>query len=141
MKKKIIFISAALLMLIAPHAVTLSQSTIKTKGRVPATRMAGDTLIVNTITSGREIYGYAGPTPLEVKIVNDCIVDVQALPNLESEEYFEPAFKILKEIWTGLTVNDLKEYVPDAVTGSTYTSRALIKNMQEAMKTASGKRR
>ena len=61
------------------------------------------------------LYGYAGPTPLEVKIVNDCIVDVQALPNLESEEYFEPAFKILKEIWTGLTVNDLKEYVPDAV--------------------------
>ena len=128
-------------MIIAPHAVTLSQTKIKTKGKVPAVRMSGDTLIVNTTTSGRNIFGYGGPTPIEVKILNDCIVDVTALPNLETEEYFEPTFKILKEIWTGLTVKDLQEYVPDAVTGSTYTSRALIQNMQEAIKTASGKRR
>ena len=141
MNKKIISICAALLMIIAPHAVTLSQTKIKTKGKVPAVRMSGDTLIVNTTTSGRNIFGYGGPTPIEVKILNDCIVDVTALPNLETEEYFEPSFKILKEIWTGLTVKDLQEYVPDAVTGSTYTSRALIQNMQEAIKTASGKRR
>ncbi len=141
MNKKIISICAALLMIIAPHAVTLSQTKIKTKGKVPAVRMSGDTLIVNTVTSGRDIFGYGGPTPIEVKILNDCIVDVTALPNLETEEYFEPTFKILKEIWTGLTVKDLQEYVPDAVTGSTYTSRALIQNMQEAIKTASGKRR
>ncbi len=141
MNKKIISICAALLMIIAPHAVTLSQTKIKTKGKVPAVRMSGDTLIVNTTTSGRNIFGYGGPTPIEVKILNDCIVDVTALPNLETEEYFEPTFKILKEIWTGLTVKDLQEYVPDAVTGSTYTSRALIQNMQEAIKTASGKRR
>ena len=141
MTKQIISICAALLMIIAPHAVTLSQTKIKTKGKVPAVRMSGDTLIVNTTTSGRNIFGYGGPTPIEVKILNDCIVDVTALPNLETEEYFEPTFKILKEIWTGLTVKDLQEYVPDAVTGSTYTSRALIQNMQEAIKTASGKRR
>ena len=141
MNKKIISICAALLMIIAPHAVTLSQTKIKTKGKVPAVRMSGDTLIVNTVTSGRDIFGYGGPTPIEVKILNDCIVDVTALPHLETEEYFEPTFKILKEIWTGLTVKDLQEYVPDAVTGSTYTSRALIQNMQEAIKTASGKRR
>ena len=141
MNKKIISICAALLMIIAPHAVTLSQTKIKTKGKVPAVRMSGDTLIVNTTTSGRNIFGYGGPTPIEVKILNDCIVDVTALPNLETEEYFEPTFKILKEIWTGLTVKDLQEYVPDAVTGSAYTSRALIQNMQEAIKTASGKRR
>ena len=141
MNKKIISICAALLMIIAPHAVTLSQTKIKTKGKVPAVRMSGDTLIVNTTTSGRNIFGYGGPTPIEVKILNDCIVDVTALPNLETEEYFEPTFKILKEIWTGLTVKDLQEYVPDAVTGSTYTSRALIQNMQEAIETASGKRR
>ena len=134
MNKKIISICAALLMIIAPHAVTLSQTKIKTKGKVPAVRMSGDTLIVNTVTSGRDIFGYGGPTPIEVKILNDCIVDVTALPNLETEEYFEPTFKILKEIWTGLTVKDLQEYVPDAVTGSTYTSRALIQNMQEAIK-------
>ena len=141
MNKKIITICTVLLMIIAPHAVTLSQTKIKTKGKVPAVRMSGDTLIVNTTTSGRNIFGYGGPTPIEVKILNDCIVDVTALPNLETEEYFEPTFKILKEIWTGLTVKDLQEYVPDAVTGSTYTSRALIQNMQEAIKTASGKRR
>lgn len=141
MKKESVIIIAALLMFIAPHVIILSQTKNNTKDIVPAFRMAGDTLIVNTIASGRDIYGFNGPTPLEVTILNDSIIDVKALPNLETEAYFMPAFRILKEIWTGLTVKDLQEYIPDAVTGSTYSSRALIKNMQEAMKTASGKRR
>ena len=68
------------------------------------------TYIVNTTTLGKDIEGYNGPTPLKVYIKKNKV-----------------------EKWNGLKVKDAKTHQVDAVTGATYSSEAVIKNVQLAL--------
>lgn len=96
-------------------------------------RMSGDTIVVNTTYLGKDIQGYNGPIPLEVYIYNDKVVYVKALDNIETPHFFARAFEGLKDKWTGMSVSKASELEVDGVSGATFSSNAIIKNVQLAL--------
>lgn len=103
-----------------------------TADTVPTLTTNADTLIVNTTELGKDIVGYAGPVPLEIKAADGRIVSVSALPNHETPEFFGRASVLLTK-WNGKTVAQAKAVKVDAVSGATYSSGAIIGNMQKGL--------
>ncbi|MBP5361059.1 MAG: 4Fe-4S binding protein [Bacteroidaceae bacterium] len=87
---------------------------------------------VNTSSLGA-VAGYAGPVPLQIYVSNGVVDSVIALPNVETPDFFSRAAELLHR-WDGLTVEEAARLHVDAVSGATYTSMAIIDNMQRGMK-------
>lgn len=90
-----------------------------------------DTLKINTSDLGKDIMGFNGPTPVEIKIVADTIVSIQALSNVEGSRFMQACQEsgLLRKL-VGKSVKEAKDIQLDAVSGATYTSTALIRNIQ-----------
>jgi len=73
---------------------------------------------------------------MEVSVLGGKVVAVKALKNTETEDFFHAAFRGLKDAWTGKTVEEAARTVPDAVSGATFSSRAIIGNVQLALQEA-----
>lgn len=90
-----------------------------------------DTLKVNTTELGASIIGFNGATPVEISICKGTITKIKALPNQESPRYLQEVLNSgLLDKLVGKTVKEAKETKLDAVSGATYTSSALIENIQ-----------
>ena len=89
--------------------------------------------VVNTTTIGKDIEGYNGPTPLKVYIKKDKVEPIEFLKSMESPKYYAQVKKTLLEKWNGKTVKDAKTLQVDAVTGATFSSEAVIQNVQTAL--------
>lgn len=90
---------------------------------------SGDTTIVNTKTIGGKVRGFKGSTPVRIYIRKNHVVKVEALPNRESPNFFNRAKAVL-DSWNGKPVGKASKLKVDAVSGATYSSDALIKNVQ-----------
>ena len=108
---------------------------------VAAANKKPKSFVVNTEKLGKEVMGYAGTTPVEITVTDGKIEKVVALPNSETPGFFQrvldsPIFTAL----TGKTVKEASEVKLDAVSGATYSSKAVIENirlgLQEAAKKA-----
>lgn len=86
--------------------------------------------IVNTTTLGKNIEGYNGPTPLKIYIKRNKVVKIESLKNQETPKYYARVKKALFDKWNNLKVNEAQKLKVDAVTGATYSSEAVIKNVQ-----------
>jgi electron transport complex protein RnfG len=86
--------------------------------------------IINTTTIGKNIEGYNGPTPLKVYIKNNKVEKIEFLKNQETPKYFVKVKKAFQDVWNGLKVKDAKAKQVDALTGATFSSEAVIKNVQ-----------
>ena len=78
------------------------------------------TYVINTTTIGKDIEGYNGPTPLKVYIKKNKVERIEFLKSMESPKYYGQVKKALI-----LQV--------DAVTGATFSSEAVIQNVQMAL--------
>lgn len=94
----------------------------------------GDSYIVNTTKLTPKVRGYAGAVPLEVTISGDRIQALKALPNQETPEFFNSAKQKVFKQYQGKTVKEALALRPDAMTGATYSSGAIIANVQAALK-------
>lgn len=94
----------------------------------------GKTTIINTTTIGKSIEGYNGATPLKIYIEKNKIVKIEALANDETPKYFHRVKKTLLDKWNGMTVKKAVKANVDVVTGATYSSDAVIKNVQKGLK-------
>lgn len=92
----------------------------------------GNATVVNTTTIGRSIQGYAGPTPVKIYIEKNKVVKVEALRSQDGPKYVAKAKKLLEK-YKGKTVAKAKKMKVDAVTGATFTSEALVKNVQKGL--------
>ena len=95
---------------------------------------------MNTEKLGKEVMGYAGTTPLEIHVVDGRIDRIEALKNNETPAYFQkvldsPIFTALK----GKTVKEASEVQLDAVSGATWSSKAVIENIRLGLKQAAKK--
>lgn len=90
----------------------------------------GGMYIVNTTTLGKNIEGYNGPTPLKIYIKKNKVVKIEGLKNQETPKYYARVKKALFEKWNNLKVSEAQKLRVDGVTGATYTSEAVIKNVQ-----------
>ncbi len=96
--------------------------------------------VVNTEKLGKEVMGYAGTTPVEIYVVDGKVDKIVALPNNETPAFFQrvlesPIFTALK----GKTVKEASEVQLDAVSGATWSSKAVIENIRLGLKQAAKK--
>ncbi|MBR5326450.1 MAG: FMN-binding protein [Prevotella sp.] len=86
--------------------------------------------VIDTTELGKDVEGYNGPTPLKIYINNNKVEKIEALKSFETPKYYVKVKKALLEKWNGLKVKDAKALKVDAVTGATFSSEAVIKNVQ-----------
>lgn len=99
------------------------------------TTLADGTIVVNTADIAKDITGYAGRVPLEISIKDNVVVDIKALGNNESASFFEKASTLFSQ-WTGKSVAEAATMKVDAVSGATFSSRAIIGNVQRGLQYA-----
>ena len=90
--------------------------------------------VVYTGEIAKKVIGYNGATPLNITINKGKIEKIEALPNQEDPNYLKRATKKVFAQYEGLTVAEALKLKPDVATGATYTSEALIKNIQMGLK-------
>lgn len=86
--------------------------------------------VINTTTLGKDVQGFLGATPLKIYIQKNKVVKIEAMKNQETPKYFLKVKKHLLDKWNGVKVKDAKKIKVDAVTGATYSSKAVIENVQ-----------
>lgn len=92
---------------------------------------ADGTIVISTATIGRDIRGFAGPTPVEIRVRGAVVRSVRPLDNAESPAYFDRLTAAgLFGQWDGLSVADAAAKHVDAVSGATFSSEAVIENVR-----------
>ena len=98
-------------------------------GDEPLTRN-GKQYIINTTTISKSVKGYLGNTPLKIYITNNKIDKIEALPNKETPKYFLKVKNQMLDKWNGMTVTKAITADVDGVTGATFSSDAVKKNVR-----------
>ena len=88
--------------------------------------------VVNTKPLAKDVQGYGGPVPLKIHIKDGRVAAVEAEPNAESSDFFNRAKELLNH-WQGKSVDEALAEEVDAVSGATFSSRAIIANMQRGL--------
>lgn len=108
-----------------PDAVALGNDTMSVH--------PDGTIVVDTRLLAKDVQGYGGPVPLRIHVSKSGVVDsIVAEPNAESPDFFNHASAILVR-WQGKTVDEAAAMEVDGVTGATFSSRAIIANVQRGL--------
>ena len=101
------------------------------KDKVDPVRMTGQGEVINTTQLGDKILGYGGTVPLEIYVRSGRIDSIKALPNNETSEVFQRLYdEGLMKAWNGHTLSEAASLEVDAVSGATYSSNAVIRNVR-----------
>ncbi len=88
--------------------------------------------VVNTKPLAKDVQGYGGPVPLKIHIKDGRVAAVEAEPNAESPDFFNRAKELLNH-WQNKSVDEALAEEVDAVSGATFSSKAIIANMQRGL--------
>ena len=91
--------------------------------------------IVNTKPLAKDVQGYGGPVPLRIHVSKDGVVAaIEAEPNAETPDFFNQAKSLLTR-WQGKAIDVAMAETDkvDAVSGATFSSNAIIANMQRGL--------
>jgi electron transport complex protein RnfG len=91
------------------------------------------TYVVNTTTLAQDVEGYAGATPVEVYIKKNKIVKVVPLKSQEGPKYVAKVKKGMLPKYEQMNVKKGQVKDVDAVTGATFTSKAIQENVRRAV--------
>lgn len=89
----------------------------------------GKTTVINTTALGKDVRGFKGQTPVKIYIAGGKVQKIEALKNQDTPQFFDKA-KTLLQKFEGKTVKKASALKVDGVSGATYSSKALIKNVQ-----------
>lgn len=91
------------------------------------------TFVVNTRVLAKDVQGYGGPVPLKIHIDKDGrLTAIEAEPNAESPDFFDRAKELFSR-WQGKTIDEALAEDVDAVSGATFSSKAIIRNVQRGL--------
>lgn len=91
------------------------------------------TFVVNTGVLAKDVQGYGGPVPLKIHIDKDGrLTAIEAEPNAESPSFFDRAKELFSR-WQGKTIDEAMAEDVDAVSGATFSSKAIIGNVQRGL--------
>lgn len=114
------------------HGVQAS-SAAPTANNDTLTVMPDGAIVVYTRLLAKDVQGYGGQVPLRIHIDKGGVVDsIEAEPNAESPDFFNHASSLFGQ-WQGKTVEEAMAEEVDAVTGATFSSRAIIANVQRGL--------
>jgi electron transport complex protein RnfG len=88
-----------------------------------------DTVVVNTQQLGKNVKGFRGNTPVKIYIRKNKVVKIEAMPNHETPKFFGRAKTLLAQ-FSGQSVSKAAKMDIDGVSGATYSSEALKKNVK-----------
>lgn len=98
------------------------------------------TFVVNTRVLAKDVQGYGGPVPLKIHIDKDGrLTAIEAEPNAESPSFFDRAKELFSR-WQGKTIDEAMAEDVDAVSGATFSSKAIIRNVQRGLTYAKQRR-
>lgn len=90
---------------------------------------------LNTTELGKDIIGYGGIVPLEITLQDGRVKSIKALANSETTGFFKEASALLTK-WNGKSIEDAQKMKVDAVSGATFSSKAIIGNVQRGLQYA-----
>ena len=105
-------------------------------------RLEDGSIMVNTSQLDLDIRGYNGPVPLKIRIdPSGKVASIAVMDNSESPEFLQHALDGgLLEQWIGRNAGQILAAPDiDAVSGATYTSKAIIANVRAGLATALGR--
>lgn len=105
-------------------------------------RLEDGSIMVNTSQLGLDIRGYNGPVPLEIRLdPSGKVASIAVLDNSESPKFLQHVLDGgLLEQWIGRNAGQILAAPDiDAVSGATYTSKAIIANVRAGLATALGR--
>ena len=88
-------------------------------------------ITINTTEIGNNVKGFYNTVPLNVTVKGNTIVEVEILPNEETPEFLDKVKENLLPKLKNLDFEKLSDV--DAVSGATYTSSAVLKNVELAI--------
>lgn len=130
------FLACLMLMLVVPiwrdHKIIGFDLPVDEKDRKIETITPTDNgFVINTTDIGKDLIGYGGPTPVEIFVTDGVISSIQPLPNQETPEFFGAVRNSdILEQFEGKTLEQASVARVDAVSGATYTSKAVIGNIR-----------
>ncbi len=90
--------------------------------------------VLNSAAYAGDVQGFAGPTPLYVYIdASGKVSAIAAADNSETPSFFDRAFTTLTDAWKGKDAQEAASAQVDAVTGATFSSKAIIANVQSTL--------
>lgn len=93
-----------------------------------------DHIEINTTGIAGDITGYAGSTPVIIHITKGRIDSIHPLENAETPSFFSRLkSEGLLSSWNGLTPQEALAKKVDAVSGATFSSTSVIKNVQAGL--------
>lgn len=105
--------------------------SLQSAGQKDDTMVKADGMyIINTTSLGKKVEGYNGPTPLKIYIKKNKVMKIEALKSQETPKYYAKVKDAIFDKWNNMKVKDASKLQVDAVTGATYTSKAVIKNVK-----------
>ncbi|MCF0199181.1 MAG: FMN-binding protein [Bacteroidaceae bacterium] len=110
----------------------------KTEEKVETVQPAAPVVqVINTTDLAADVRGYVGATPVEITIEDGRVKSVRPLPNDETPNFFLRLTESgLFRAWDGLSVSEAKSVHVDAVTGATFSSKAVIENVRRGLDAA-----
>lgn len=117
---------------------TASVCAATPKKKAPS-KKANAEQVIFTGEIAKKVIGYSSTTPVNITIKGGKIVKIEVLPNKETPQYLNRAVAKVIPQFEGLTVDQALKLKADVATGATYTSEALIKNIQMGLQQANKK--
>lgn len=91
-------------------------------------------VIISTAPYAPDVKGFAGPTPLYIYVSNEGKVkQIVAADNADTPNFFNGAFTSLAPQWRDKSLEQAAALKVDAVSGATFSSNAIIANVQRAL--------
>lgn len=87
---------------------------------------------LNTTELAKDLIGYGGTVPLEINLEDGKVKNIKALPNSNTPDFFQEASAILTK-WNGHTMEEVTKLKVDGVSGATFSSKAIIGNVQRGL--------
>lgn len=120
------------------HDYKSSRANLQTLGNDTLHTLDDGAVVINTLPLASDITGYGGKVPLEITIKDGVVESVKAKENAETKEFFDKA-SILLDRWKDKTIDKAASMKVDAVSGATFSSKAIIGNMQRGLQYAQTK--
>ena len=99
----------------------------------PVQKRQDGSVTINTRTL-KAVEGYFGPTLIIIHLdSHEKVSGIEFLPNDETPSYWQMAVEKLSHAWDGVPADEVSTLKVDAVTGATFSSQAIIDNVQKGL--------
>lgn len=114
------------------HDFSLKSTTAKDTAASTTLTPTG-IMIVNTRTLGVKVKGYAGDVPLMLHLHEGRIDSIAVQDNQETPDFLEAATSEILPPYQGKTIEEALRLQPDAVSGATLSSRAILAHLNAGL--------